>query len=187
VAPIEIKSGHEDVFNLWDRLHGLNVAQNAQSDKEARPSVAPASVPPWLEKKDADQLVKARSHTRLKKMSELVDATDFYKTVVEMYKEHAKDRRSTLVFCSRIKMVAGMVKGFNDAGVKAQVISATTRPVQREAILSSFKRAEYPVLINCQVLTQGFDMPEVSFCIYLFRSDVLIVDRLYHHGKTNGE
>jgi len=168
VAPIEIKSGHEDVFNLWERLHGLNVAQTTHPDKRA------PTVPPWLENKDApenkdaDKLVKARSHTRLKKMSELVDATDFYKTVVEMYKEHAKDRRSTLVFCSRIKMVAGMVKGFNDAGVKAQVISATTRPVQREAILSSFKRAEYPVLINCQVLTQGFDMPEVSFCIYLF-------------------
>lgn len=172
-------SGCEAVFNLWDRLHRNNVAKTASANKVASTSSSSA-----FDNKAADKAVKEGSPNCLR-MSELVDATEFYKKVVALYQEHAKDRRSTLVFCSRIKMVAGMLKGFIDGGVKAQSISASTRPVDREALIASFARAEYPVLINCQVLTQGFDMPAVSHSAELFWSHILILDRLHHHGKTD--
>jgi DNA repair protein RadD len=50
-------------------------------------------------------------------------------------------------------------------GISAAVISGKTEKSTRRAIISGFKQGKYRVLCNCQVLTTGFDDPQITHII----------------------
>lgn len=50
-------------------------------------------------------------------------------------------------------------------GIRAEVVSGTTRPATRRRLVESFRRGDTPVLCNCQVLTTGFDAPRVTHVV----------------------
>lgn len=83
--------------------------------------------------------------------------------IVRTWLYRAKERRSTLVFAVDLKHVADLVQTFRMAGVRAESISSKTPRAERLATLKSFQDGEFPVLINCEVLTEGTDVPEVSW------------------------
>lgn len=72
------------------------------------------------------------------------------------------NRRSTLVFAVNIQHVNDLVKEFRSAGVDARSISARTDPKERRDTVASFAQGVFPVLINCEVLTEGADIPMAS-------------------------
>lgn len=72
------------------------------------------------------------------------------------------DRRSTLVFCVDLTHVADLTQAFRDAGVDARSVSSLSRPHERKETIRAFSSGEFPVLINCEVLTEGTDIPQVS-------------------------
>lgn len=47
-------------------------------------------------------------------------------------------------------------------GVDARNVSSLNRSTERRETIDAFRRGEFPVLINCEVLTEGADIPEVS-------------------------
>lgn len=50
-------------------------------------------------------------------------------------------------------------------GIRAEVVSGTTRPAARRRMIESFRKGETSVLCNCQVLTTGFDAPRVTHVV----------------------
>ena len=87
--------------------------------------------------------------------------------VVERWREKAGDRK-TIVFCSTIKHAEDVTKAFRDVGVKAELISGSTSPQDRNGIYTRFKNGTTKVLASVMVLTEGFNEPSVS-CIILLR------------------
>lgn len=77
-------------------------------------------------------------------------------------------RRSTLVFAVNLAHVAALVAAFRKAGVDARSVSAHTVPTERRNLIAGFGAGEYPVLVNCEVLTEGTDIQEID-CIILAR------------------
>jgi len=68
-----------------------------------------------------------------------------------------QDRRSVILFCS------GVEHAFHVAEqVGGEVIHGGTLPVERAALLESFKRGQLKYLCNCDVLTTGFDAPNID-------------------------
>lgn len=47
-------------------------------------------------------------------------------------------------------------------GVDARKVSSLNRPSERRDTIEAFRQGAFPVLVNCEVLTEGADIPEVS-------------------------
>ncbi len=87
--------------------------------------------------------------------------------VVQHWKEKAGDRK-TIVFCSTVAHAHNACKSFLDAEINAAVISGDMSGAERKRLLHEFDRGDLQVLLNCFVLTEGYDSQPVS-CIVLLR------------------
>ncbi|MFL0805547.1 MAG: DEAD/DEAH box helicase [Agarilytica sp.] len=87
--------------------------------------------------------------------------------VVKHWKEKSGDRK-TIVFCSTVPHAHNACEAFQKAGINAAVISGDMPKHERSRLLKEFDRGDLQVLLNCFVLTEGYDSQPVS-CIVLLR------------------
>lgn len=76
--------------------------------------------------------------------------------------------RKTIVFASGVKHSIHLAECFRNIGIKAEHLDGTTDKEIRDNIIARFKDGDLQVLVNCQVLTEGFDCP-VASCLVLAR------------------
>ena len=81
--------------------------------------------------------------------------------VADAVLEHAKDRK-TLAFFPTVESAYVFAEAFDRAGIPARVIHGALPIAERREILAWHSRGT--VLVNCMVLTEGYDDPEVD-CI----------------------
>jgi superfamily II DNA or RNA helicase len=86
----------------------------------------------------------------------------FNRQVLEYYQTQAIGRKSTLVFCAGIGLVEDLTLQFKLAGVETGSLSAHTNAAERNRIVNSFRKGDFPVLINCMMLIEGYDAPQVG-------------------------
>lgn len=82
----------------------------------------------------------------------------FDTVIADAYREHAGDRRG-IVFTPTVETAWAAAQALNRAYVKSCVISAETDRSDRHRIYGRYQRGEIQVLVNCMVLTEGFDAP----------------------------
>ncbi|WVQ73832.1 hypothetical protein IAR50_003413 [Cryptococcus sp. DSM 104548] len=97
-----------------------------------------------------------------------VDTPEINDLILGTYLTRAKDRRSTLIFCVDLTHVNHLTQRFRDAGIDARSVSSNSRADIRKATVAGFGAGEFPVLVNCEVLTEGTDIPEID-CVILAR------------------
>jgi hypothetical protein len=78
------------------------------------------------------------------------------------------DRRKTVAFAVNVQHSIHLRDEFLKAGVRAEHIDGSTPKAERDASLSRLAAGEIEVVVNCMVLTEGWDCPEVS-CVVLAR------------------
>lgn len=81
--------------------------------------------------------------------------------------EHAAGRRG-IVFTPTVTLAYAVADALTDAGVAAEGLDGTTPAAVRRAILDRLHTGETAVVVNCGVLTEGFDEPAVD-CIVVAR------------------
>ena len=86
--------------------------------------------------------------------------------IVEAWCEHASTRR-TVVFVPTIRVAEETAEAFRERGIAAGTVSDADKG-SRKATLAAFSAGELQVLVNCAVLTEGYDEPRVD-CIVLAR------------------
>ena len=87
--------------------------------------------------------------------------------LVEHWLRHA-ERRRTVVFAVDIDHSVDIVKQFRKSQVRAEHLSGETPQDEREAILGRLASGETEVVSNCNVLTEGYDLPDLG-CITVAR------------------
>jgi DNA repair protein RadD len=87
--------------------------------------------------------------------------------VVAHWKDRAGDRR-TIFFCSTIAHAEAVAASFMAADVTAAVVSGDMPADHRADVIARFDRGEIQLLVNCMVLTEGFDSQPVG-CIGILR------------------
>ena len=87
--------------------------------------------------------------------------------VVEQWKGKAENRK-TVVFCSTIAHAESVTATFNSNGVKAVMVSGQMSPDKRNRNLTAYSEGDASVIVNVQVLTEGWDHPPTS-CVVLLR------------------
>ncbi|KAG9041263.1 hypothetical protein FS837_012482 [Tulasnella sp. UAMH 9824] len=95
-------------------------------------------------------------------LASAMNTTPLNKLVVETF------RKSALVFCVDIDHVKALTAAFRDCGVDARMITAKTPEVERTELLTAFSDGKFPVLVNCSILTEGIDLPNID-CIIIAR------------------
>lgn len=92
----------------------------------------------------------------------------------------AEDRRHWLVFASSIEHSHRLQRRLSTCGVEARVVTGETPHEERDEIITRFRAGRLKCLINCNVLTTGFDAPCTDLLIWLraTRSPVLYVQAM---------
>jgi superfamily II DNA or RNA helicase len=96
-----------------------------------------------------------------------VDTEERNKVIVDAHQKHACDRR-TLVYAVNVEHTQHLAEKFQGAGIKAAYVTGAMALEERRTILRQFARGQIPVLVNCMILTEGFDDPDTS-CVIMAR------------------
>lgn len=89
------------------------------------------------------------------------------KAIARAYVEHAMPRKA-IVFTPGVAIGYEVAEAFRSEGVAAIAFDGTTDMVERRRILAAFKIGVYRVVVNCGVLTEGFDEPSIE-CVIIAR------------------
>ncbi|KAI0068249.1 P-loop containing nucleoside triphosphate hydrolase protein [Artomyces pyxidatus] len=101
-------------------------------------------------------------------LAQVINTETVNKLVVQSWLEKAGERKSTLVFGVNVAHVRELTNAFRMAGIDARYVYAGTPMAERRGLIESFKAEEYPVLINCAILTEGADIPNID-CVVVAR------------------
>jgi DNA repair protein RadD len=97
--------------------------------------------------------------------ADLDAAVNDLKTNTEVAAEiirHAGDRRSWIVFAVSVRHAYGLRDALCAHGVRAATVVGETPSKERAEIIAAFKRGEIQAITNANVLTTGFDAPNVD-------------------------
>ncbi len=143
--------------------------------------------------------------------SELENALDKPELIGDVVKNwlHFSKGKQTLIFCTGVQHSMNTAHAFRQAGINTEHIDAKTPKEDRDSILSRFKKKEVTILTNCQIFSEGTDIPNMetlvfnrptkSLGLYLQvagrvlrasqgKDSALIIDHagvIYEHGKVN--
>lgn len=84
--------------------------------------------------------------------------------VIENWARICPDR-PTIVFASGVKHSIHLCEEFQKAGIRAAHVDGSMTTVERDGIIRGLLNGTYQVVTNCMVLTEGFDMPDLSCCV----------------------
>ena len=102
--------------------------------------------------------------------SDLAKAIDKYDTneaVVSEMIRLAGDRKAWLFFCAGVDHAKHIRDELREQGVVAECVTGDTPKAEREAILGAYKRGQIKALTNANVLTTGFDYPDIDLIAML--------------------
>ncbi len=96
-----------------------------------------------------------------------VDTDDQNQKVVREVVGLAGDRKAWLVFCAGVKHAQHIAEVLRQHGVAAECVTGETPKKERERMLADFKAGRLRALTNANVLTTGFDYPDIDLIAML--------------------
>jgi len=91
-----------------------------------------------------------------------VDTDDQNQKVVQEIVGLAGDRKAWLVFCTGVKHAQHVAEVLRQHSVATECVTGDTPKKERERILTDFKAGRLRALTNANVLTTGFDYPDID-------------------------
>ncbi len=98
-------------------------------------------------------------------LRDLVDHPAVVGDVIEHYRKHTPNMRA-VVFCVGIEHSKHVAAAFQAAGINAQHIDGKNS-TQRTHALAAFAANEVKVITNCDIISEGFDVPAMEVVIML--------------------
>lgn len=96
-----------------------------------------------------------------------VNTRDQNVRVVREVKVLAEDRKAWLFFCVGVDHAMAIADILNAEGIPAACVTGETPKSQREQIIEDFKSGKLRALTNANVLTTGFDYPDIDLIALL--------------------
>jgi superfamily II DNA or RNA helicase len=101
------------------------------------------------------------------KASELLMTPAIYGDIIKSWRRFA-DGVQTVVYCCSISHSQKTAEIFNNAGISAMHFDGNTSKAERKQIVEDFKNGKFKVLCNCDLVSMGFDMPDIN-CVMMLR------------------
>lgn len=100
-------------------------------------------------------------------LESVVNTANRNELIVQAFQEHAAGRKA-IVFTAGVAHAHALAGAFKKSGVSAAAIDGSMALSDRRQILHQFKTGKLRAVVNCSVLTEGFDEPSTD-CIVLAR------------------
>jgi superfamily II DNA or RNA helicase len=101
-------------------------------------------------------------------LSQVVNTPSRNGLIVSSYQRFAEGRKKTLGFCVDVKHSYDLAIAFKAKGIASAAVHGAMPEEQRKQVLSDFAQGKIEVLLNCALLIEGFDQPEID-CLLLCR------------------
>lgn len=94
-------------------------------------------------------------------LAEAMTESNANEGIVKAYVEHGEGRQAGL-FAPSVEFARVCMNAFEAAGISAALVHGGTPLEERERIYADYRAEKIRILCNCMVLTEGFDMPQMS-------------------------
>ncbi len=119
-----------------------------------RPAAAISSVP--IVGGDYDQEVLAK----------VLDQDIFNQAAASLFRDRF-DATPGIVYAAGVEHAYNLAREFRAAGLKAEAVSGRTPPVRLAETLAAYERGDINVLVNAQLLAEGWNSPRATVCMHL--------------------
>lgn len=102
-----------------------------------------------------------------KELQTAVDKDEITFSAIKEAIELGQDRKHWLCFASGIKHAIHIADTLNMMGISAVAIHSKMSTKERDAAIEGFKQGKYRCAVNQNILTTGFDFPEIDMIIVL--------------------
>lgn len=92
----------------------------------------------------------------------VVDKDDKNIMIVDEVINRSEGRKHWLFFCTGVNHARHISEILNARGIKADYITGKHTKAQRESIINDFKSGNIQALTNAEILTTGFDFPDID-------------------------
>ena len=99
-------------------------------------------------------------------LAELLDQVPFNLAIADLYKTRFNGVPG-VVYAAGVRHAYNVAKAFQDMGMKAKGVSGETPKRELVGILARYERGEIDVLINAQLLAEGWNSPRATICMHL--------------------
>jgi ribonuclease E len=99
-------------------------------------------------------------------LAALLDQGPFNAAIADLYRVRFKDLPG-VVYAAGVQHAYNVAKAFQDAGMKAKGVSGETPKRELTRILAAYERGEIDVLVNAQLLAEGWNSPRATVCMHL--------------------
>src|SRR3954466_4700488 len=99
-------------------------------------------------------------------LAALLDQHPFNMAVANLYKTRFNNVPG-VVYAAGVKHAYNVAQAFRDVGLKAQAVSGETPKRELARILAAYERGEIDVLVNAQLLAEGWNSPRATVCMHL--------------------
>jgi ribonuclease E len=99
-------------------------------------------------------------------LAELLDQLPFNLAIADLYKTRFNGVPG-VVYAAGVRHAYNVAQAFRDVGVKAMAVSGETPKRELARILAEYERGSIDVLINAQLLAEGWNSPRATVCMHL--------------------
>ena len=99
-------------------------------------------------------------------LAELLDQAPFNMAIADLYKARFNGVPGVL-YAAGVKHAYNVAAALRDAGIKAEAVSGETPKRQLAASLAAYERGDIDVLVNAQLLAEGWNSPRATVCMHL--------------------
>lgn len=117
---------------------------------------------------DLDTVKRSRGDYQANDLGEALEEAGLSDAMPKLWRQYA-DGRQTIVFTPTVATAESVAQSFElGHGIRAGVVSGATPREERLKIFGDFRTGKIKILVNCMVLTEGFDAPWAS-CVIVAR------------------
>jgi ribonuclease E len=99
-------------------------------------------------------------------LAELLDQLPFNLAVADLYKTRFNGVPG-VVYSAGVRHAYNVAEAFRNVGLKAQAVSGETKKRELARILAAYERGDIDVLVNAQLLAEGWNSPRATVCMHL--------------------
>jgi hypothetical protein len=99
-------------------------------------------------------------------LAEILDQGPFNVAIADLYKTRFNGVPG-VVYAAGVRHAYNVAQSFRDLGMKAQAVSGETPKRQLARILADYEGGKVDVLVNAQLLAEGWNSPRATICMHL--------------------
>ena len=99
-------------------------------------------------------------------LAELLDQLPFNLAIADLYKTRFNGVPG-VVYSAGVRHAYNVAEAFRELGMKAQAVSGETPKRELAEILARYERGDVDVLVNAQLLAEGWNSPRATVCMHL--------------------